>query len=209
MKKILIIFITACVFLNTSCTSHLAVYSVSLKTVECPKAVNKQFGETKVVTYDDGNITKYRYEDDYIEITWFVSLSRFNFELKNKSDYTIKINWDDISYVDIENKSGRVIHAGVKYADRSRSQVSTVLAKNTKISDMLLPVDNVYYKPYNGFSFGGWGEANLIPSYYKTKKDLNKFAPLYIGQKMKILMPILIENVQNDYIFEFVIDDWK
>ena len=84
--------------------NYMASYSVGLSSVESPANAKQQFGETKVVDFKDGEVNKYRYEDDYIEIVWFVSSKQFNFELKNKTTHSMKINWDDISFVDINGK---------------------------------------------------------------------------------------------------------
>lgn len=186
-------------------TSYMASYSVGLSSVESPADAKKQFGETKVVTFKDGDVNKYRYEDDFIEIVWYVGLTQFNFELKNKSPHTIKINWDDISYVNINGKTGRVMHAGVKYTDRNNSQPASSIPKGASLSDILLPTDNVYFA---SGQFGGWRESNLIPSFYKTREAMAKEAESYVGKKMTILMPIMIENIQNDYTFVFNIDKW-
>lgn len=181
-----IMLLLLCNFLK-SCAPN---YAIRLSSVESPADARQQFGETKVVNFKEGNISKYRYSDDYIDIVWFVSSKHFNFELINKSNHTIKINWDDVSYVDVNGKTGRVMHAGVKYIDRNSSQPATSIPKKAKISDLLLPTDNVYLIPGQ---YGGWNEKDLISS-----KD--------VGKKMIILMPIVIHNIQNDYIFEFKID---
>lgn len=191
--------------LSSCVTSYMASYSVGLSSVESPADAKKQFGETKVVTFKEGEVDKYRYEDDFIEIVWYVGLKKFNFELKNKSTHTMKINWDDISYVDINGKTRRVMHAGVKYIERNNSQPATSIPKGASLSDILLPTDNVILS--SGL-YGGWIESNLIPSYYSTSEAMANGAENYVGKKMTILMPIMIENVQNDYTFVFNIDKW-
>ena len=183
----------------------MASYSVGLSSVESPADAKKQFGETKVVTFKEGEVDKYRYEDDFIEIVWYVGLKKFDFELKNKSTHTMKINWDDISYVDINGKTRRVMHAGVKYIERNNSQPATSIPKGASLSDILLPTDNVILS--SGL-YGGWIESNLIPSYYSTSEAMANGAESYVGKKMTILMPIMIENVQHDYTFVFNIDKW-
>lgn len=208
MKKYYIVCFLLVLLLLSSCgalTSYMATYSVGLSSVESPADAKLQFGETKVVSFKDGDLSKYRYEDDYIDIVWYVGLTQLNFELKNKSNHTIKINWDDVSFVDINGQTGRVMHSGVKYVDRNNSQPATTIPKNAKISDLIMPTENVYF--VSG-SYGGWREKNLIPSFYKTQEALNSEASNYVGKKMIVLMPILIENVQNDYTFEFSIDEW-
>lgn len=190
----------------TSCgmlKSYTAKYDVSLASVESPADAKAQFGETKVATFQDGEINKYRYEDDYIDIIWYVSSTQFNFTLTNKSNHTIKINWDDISFVDYNGKTGRVMHTGVKYNERNNSQPASTIPKGASLTDILLPTDNVYF---TSGQYGGWNESLLIPSIYKTPEDFANGAANYVGKTMRILMPILIENVQNDYTFEFTIN---
>ena len=135
--------------------SYVANYSVGLATVESPADAKQQFGDTKVVSFNEEGVSKYHYEDDYIDIVWYVGLKQFNFTLKDKSGHTLKINWDDVSYVDVKGQVGRVMHSGVKYVDRNSSQPATTVPKGASISDILLPTDNVYY--VSG-QYGGWRE---------------------------------------------------
>ena len=203
MKKLVLLF--GLLAILTSCgTIYQAKYAVGLNSVESPADAKQQFGETKVVNFSEADLTKYRYEDDYIDIVWFVGLKQFNFVLKNKSNHTIKINWDDISYVDIKGNTGRVMHSGVKYVDRNASQPASSIPKGASLTDIILPVDNVYF--VSG-QYGGWREKLLIPAYYKSKEAMEQEAPTYVGKQMKILMPISIESVQNDYTFVFNIDE--
>lgn len=189
--------VICCAFIAQSCGSMMQTskYVVNLSSVESPENAKEQFGETKVVTFTEGDKQKYRYEDDYINIVWYVGIKEFDFTLTNKSDHTIKINWDDISYVDITGNVGRVMHSGVKYIDRNSSQPATSIPKKANITDLIMPTDNVYY--VSG-QYGGWREKPLIPSGYNNGGAESK--------TMSILMPIMIENVQNDYTFEFVIN---
>ena len=173
-------------------TSNL---SVGLTSVEAPADAKQQFGETKVVTIDDNGVNKYSYEDDYIKIIWSVGNTQLNFTLTNKSSHSLKINWDDISYVNIFGKASRVMHSGVKYAEKNNPQPATTIPKNASISDLLLPIDNVYYVTGQ---YGGWQEKKLIPT-------TGKYDSAYIGSHLVVMMPIVIENVQNDYTFTFTV----
>lgn len=206
MKRISIIALTLGAFLLSSCgsfKSYVASYSVGLMSVESPADAKQQFGETKVVTFSEEGVSKYRYEDDYIDIVWYVGSKQFNFTLKNKSGHTLKLNWDDVSYVDTKGQVGRVMHSGVKYTDRNNSQPATTVPKGASISDILLPTENVYF--VSG-QYGGWRENYLIPCVYQTPEAFNAGASSLVGKTMTIMMPIIIENVQNDYTFTFNID---
>lgn len=188
--------VICCAFMAQSCGSMMQTskYVVNLSAVESPENAKVQFGETKVVTFTEGDVQKYRYEDDYINIVWFVGYKQFDFSLTNKTDHTIKINWDDISYVDMNGNVGRMMHSGVKYTDRNNIQPATSIPRKASVTDILLPTDNVYWA---SGQYGGWRETPLIPYTYS-----NGGAE---GKTMTILMPIMIENVQNDYTFEFLI----
>lgn len=206
MKKLhLMVFLIGGLLLSSCGTlkSYTAFYSVGLSAVESPANAKQQFGETKVVTFDDNGVSKYRYEDDYINIVWYVSPTKFNFTLNNKSNYSLKINWDDISFVNTNGQVGRVMHSGVKYSERNNSQPATTVPKGAKISDILLPTSNVSF--ISG-QYGGWVENYLFPCVYKTPEAFNAGASSLIGKTMSIMMPIMIESVQNDYTFTFNID---
>ena len=190
----------------TSCgafKNYIASYSVGLSSVESPADAKQQFGETKVVTFNEEGVSKYRYEDDYINIVWYVGLKQFNFTLNNKSGHSLKITWDDISFVDTEGQVGRVMHSGVKYTERNNSQPATTVPKGASISDILLPTENVYF--VSG-QYGGWRENYLLPCVYQTPEAFNAGASSLVGKTMTIMMPIMIENVQNDYTFTFNIE---
>ena len=193
---IIVAAVVCCAFMAQSCGSMMQTskYVVNLSAVESPENAKVQFGETKVVTFTEGDVQKYRYEDDYINIVWFVGYKQFDFSLTNKTDHTIKINWDDISYVDMNSNVGRMLHPAVKYTDRNNSQPATSIPRKASVTDILLPTDNVYWA---SGQYGGWRETPLIPYTYS-----NGGAE---GKTMTILMPIMIENVQNDYTFEFLI----
>ena len=199
------ILICAAAMLLVSCGSLFKVttYDVSLSSVESPADAKEKYGETKVVKVEQEGLSKYQYEDDYIKIFWYVSSTQFNFDLTNKSDYTMKLNWDDMAYVDEDGNTKRVMHSGVKYTDRNSSQPASILPKNASLSDVLLPTDNVYF--VSG-SYGGWRESSLFPR-YSTNEEAQ--ASPALGKKVRIIFPIVIQDVVNEYVFGFSVGSVK
>lgn len=175
-------------------------YSVSLCKVERPEDAKQQFGETKIVSFNDENLTKYTFEDEHIQILWYMTRYSLHFVLTNKSQHSIKIPWDDMVYVDIYGKTGRIMHSGVKYIDRNNTQPASVVPKGTSLSDLVMPTDNVYY--VSG-QYGGWRESPLLPR-YSSQEEIKSSG--VVGKSIKVLFPIQIENVTNEYTFEFCID---
>lgn len=200
MKKFILFLATT--MLLTSCGSlfKFTTYDVSLSSVESPANSKVKYGETKVVKVEQEGLSKYQYEDDFIKIFWYVGSTQFNFDLTNKSGYTIKLNWDDMAYVDQNGSTKRVMHSGVKYTDRNNSQPASTLPKNASLSDVLLPTDNVYF--VSG-QYGGWNEKTLFPN-YNTHEEAQ--ASPALGKTVRIIFPIMIQDVSNEYIFEFSVD---
>ncbi|OJV45012.1 MAG: hypothetical protein BGO29_11075 [Bacteroidales bacterium 36-12] len=183
-----------------SCSTYKAIYEVGLDNVEVPKDAQVQFGETNFVKFSDNNINKYKFEDNFVEMIWFVGESQLNFYLKNKSDYPLKINWDDVTYVDYNGFSDRVMHSGIKYIDRASSHPASIIPKGSSIDDMILPISKIY------LLYSTWVTPSLIPCYYKKKVDFDREAEKWVGKTIKVLFPIVIENVQNNYVFEFKVN---
>ena len=167
------------------------IYKVRLREVEQPENVKEQYSKSKITIFAEENETKNSYEDDFIKIIWLPALTEFGFTLENKSDNSIKIIWDEAVYIDEDNSSLKVIHSGVKYVDGEKAQPLTVIAKKTKINDLVTPVDNIYYVN------GGWDKRPLF--------SVQKSA----GKTVKILLPIQIQETINEYIFSFKIDHTK
>ncbi len=202
-KTFIILFLAvgAVVSLSSCSMFKYPTYSVSLNKVESPENAKQQFGETKIVSFNEENLSKYTFEDDYIRITWYVGRTSLHFTLYNKSQHSIKIPWDDMVYVDVAGRTGRVMHSGVKYVDRNNAQPASVVPKGTSLSDLVQPTDNIYY--LSG-QYGGWQELPLLPK-YTTEEELRSSG--IVGMTMKVLFPIIIENVTNEYTFEFRVDE--
>ena len=170
------------------------IYKVRLREVEQPENVKEQYSKSKITILAEENETKNSYEDDFIKIIWLPALTEFSFTLENKSDNSIKIIWDEAVYIDEDNTSLKVMHSGVKYADGGKAQPLTVIAKKTKINDLVTPVDNIYYENPSKYSSGGWRKRPLF--------SVQKSA----GKTVKILLPIQIQETINEYIFSFKIN---
>jgi hypothetical protein len=138
----------------------------------------------------------------YRDIEYMKEKSRLFFTLENKSNYPIKIIWDEISFVDQNGENHKMIHNGIKFIDAEKHQVPTVILGKSKISDSLIPSDNIYYSDL----FSEW-QYKLID--IQEDNNLQKAAKQISGKTVKLLLPIEINNTIYKYIFIFKIDDVK
>lgn len=203
MRKIFCALIFA--VMMTSCMTYQGFYKVGLQNVERPENAKERYGESKIVNFEEEGKTKYSYEDDMIKIVWLPLSTQFGFTLKNKTDHSIKIIWDEAVFVDPNGSSGRVMHAGVKYIDRNNPQPPTVIVKNASIDDMIVPTDNIYY--VSG-QYGGWRTKPMLPNRANTQEELNTLTQQYIGKEVRVLLPLEIQGIVNEYIFTFKVEDF-
>ena len=195
------LFIAGALLLTSCSMFKITSYDVGLKNVEVPKNSKQQFSESMVKTTTEDGVTKYSFEDEMIAITWYASSTQFNFTLRNKTNHSIKIPWDEVAYINYRGESMRCIHSGIKLIDRNNEQAPTIVAKNSTLTDLLIPSDHIYY--VSG-KYGGWREKSLFGD-YKSQEDANQSG--MVGSKVSILLPIIIENVTNEYTFQFELKD--
>lgn len=168
-----------------------------LVNVEKPIDDQSKFSEIKTIDVQGEQNRKYSYEDENISIVWFISRYGFSFELKNKNQFSFKIPWDEMSYVDIYGKSNRLIHTGVKYADRNEAQPISIVPRNSTLEDLLTPSDNIFYLKQ-------WLTRPLIEDLKCLEKAQDSGV---IGKRIQIIFPIQIKDVTNEYTFIFELKD--
>lgn len=203
LRHLSVIFLLS--FTMVSCITYSGFYNVGLQSVERPEDASERYGESTIVDFQEDGSKKYRYEDDLIDVVWLPLSTQFAFSLKNKSDNSIKILWDEAVYVNESGSSSRVMHAGVKYIDRNNSQPPTIVVKNSTIEDMVVPTDNVYY--ISG-QYGGWRTSPMFPNSATTPDELVVISNNYIGKEVQVLLPLEIQGTVNEYIFTFKVEDF-
>lgn len=195
---------------------YTAAYQISLAKVERPEKASSRYGLQKVDAITNDAKYKYFFEDDMVRILWLVGSRQISFLLKNKTDYSIKVPWDEAAFVDENGRSHRVMHSGVKYTDRDKPQPSTVIVRKGSIEDIVFPTDYVSWSSGTRYSAGRWDEKSLFLNFdyhseyskgsYSSLVDFEKAVNMKVGKQIQVLLPLQIQDVINDYIFTFNVD---
>ena len=119
---------------------------------------------------------------------------QFEFSLTNKMTNSIKIVWDDASLVDENNMVSKVIHKGIKYINAQDAQSATTIPGGASISELIAPTSRIGYSD-------GWYQRSIVSS--NKSND-----PNVVGKTIKILLPIEINGIINEYVFCFTIG-WR
>lgn len=168
-------------------------YYYTLSKIEKPTNPTIRYGKFQEIKTED-NLSKYQYEDNVLSILWYGTEEQFIFSLKNKSQNSLKIVWDDAAFVNNKNESSKIIHQGIKYIDANKPQSPTIIPKGAEINDLIAPTDRIAY--YDGKYSKSWYSKTMIEGANRYDKDID-------GQCVQVLLPIEIRGVLNEYIFTF------
>jgi hypothetical protein len=165
-------------------------YSIQLVSVDTPKDISNSIVDSLSSVY----------EDDLIKMDWDYGISQLGFVLKNKSNETLKIIWDDMAYISTSNTTEKVFHKGIKYIDREKPQAPTSVYKNTTLSDLVAPSS---YTTYVSGQYGGWKSSPLIPTMEILLSKKIEYRQELIGKTLRVAFPIKIEDKIFEYLFTF------
>lgn len=201
------------------CKGYMAFYSFSLQNVERPEKTSQRYGPQKIDTLSNEKKYKFYFEDELVRILWDINVLKIVFSLQNKTDHSIKIHWDEAAYMDENGRSHRVMHTGIKYTDREQSIPPSVVVRKGIIEDIVFPTDYIYWEEGSRYTTGRWKEKPLFSPYldihctyyqkgeYPSFEAFDKVAKSKVGKTIQVLLPLQINDVVNDYIFTFKIED--
>lgn len=164
-------------------------YHTYLSKVEKPSNSEVKFGETTTIQPEDSEgITKFSYKDNFIDIIIYGDDKQFYFTLKNVSETTQKVIWDEAVFVDFNGSSSKVMHNGVKYSQREAAQPASTIIRGASIEELACPIANVYY------------DENAKTWLTRTMYPLNESKDT---RQVQLMLTIQIKDVINEYIFIF------
>ena len=163
-------------------------YSFEIRNFEATYPVGYDFAMT-----EPEESRSLSFQDDAVAIEFDISEERIAFDLENRSSQPIQIDWNQVSYVDPEGSSNKVMHKGVKYANKDESLAPTTVPPNASIEDFILPTDLVVR------TSEGWIERPLFPDGSESEA--------YDGQTFSLFMPLEIGEETQNYNFTFEVAD--
>jgi len=135
------------------------------------------------------------FEDEGLKVRFSVSRKAVNFSLTNQTDSAIRIDWNQVSYVDVDGKSHKVFHRGITYKDRDASLPPSIVPPNATFEDVVLPSD---YSQSSDVE-GGYFEQDLLPQ--------AAGATSYVGKTISVFAPIEVSGSVKSYLFTLKITD--
>lgn len=154
----------------------------------------------------------FKFSDSLIDVEFSTRTSNIDFKLKNVSNKSIKLIWDDFSFVNEKGAAQKIIHKNIKLNNKEGAQAPTVIPTNSYIEDTVTPIDDIEFvgsKNYGGLYTSPvyWKKAYIFPKLlygYSKQKDLAKSL---VGNNYSLLMVIEKDNTKIEYKFDFKIND--
>lgn len=196
---------------------YIARYNSGLVEVARSPSTKQRYGKSEAIAVGDSS--RYTFEDG-LAVIRVVALDRaVSLDVHNKTDHSIKLLWDEASFIDLDGKLSRVMHIGVKYADRNSSQPPTVIPAHQHLADDVFPTDRVYYREAHRSRPAGWHNGSLLspvtmevaagaegpPS--AAADSFKTAVHARIGKRFGVLIPLQVEGVTNEYTFWFAVKD--
>jgi len=164
-------------------------YISTLFKVEKPVDESVRYGETKTVELE--GVTKYSYIDDFIDILILGDSKSFSFLLKNISQNSIKLVWNEAVFVDFTGSTSKIMHLGTKYSQKESDQPSSTIIKGAHIEDVAVPTSNIRYSDI----LKEWVTDSMYPR-----------APATSPGEIRLMLPVQVKDIINEYIFVFKVD---
>jgi hypothetical protein len=137
-----------------------------------------------------------QYRDKTIAVSFAVGEQSFQMRLENLSSSEIKILWERAEYTDVTNRPYRLMHSGIRYADRNSPIPDQIVLSRRSVQESVIPIGNV--------------------SYLQNKKDYD-VRPLFLleseaaaglkGKTFNLFIPIELNRQIIPYNFKIQIAD--
>jgi len=133
------------------------------------------------------------FEDSNIAFIAQVSREGIAVAILNKTDQPIKIDWNQVSYIDQTGKANGVTHQGVRYADATSAKPPTIIPPGARHEDTIMPAGNIRYAD-------GWKVNPLLPMGAQSRELVGRTISLYVpmeisGKVENYSIAIRIESV--------------
>lgn len=136
------------------------------------------------------------YKDDYINIQFKLDESAVKFQLQNVTDVPISIDWQNASIV-LNNRVFPVRNTNTLYQTELKKPPSVVIPSLGYIRDMVIPSENIT------LDNNVWVEKDFFPSDDMGSLARKKLIMKYVGSRVKLLLPIKISEIVEEYTFTF------
>jgi len=136
------------------------------------------------------------FKDDYITIQFKLDESAVKFQLQNISELPISIVWENVA-IGLNNRVYPVKNTTTLYQTDMVHPLPVMIPSLGYIRDLVIPRD------YISIDKNEWVERDLFPTNDLGSPSRKNLILKYVGSQIKLLLPLKIGEVVQDYTFIF------
>jgi hypothetical protein len=136
------------------------------------------------------------FKDEYVTIQFKFDESAIKFQLQNISDAPMSVVWENVAIV-LNNRVFPVKNTATLYQTNLDHPSSVIIPSLGYIRDLVIPSEFI------GVEKNAWVEKDLFPTDDQGSPARKKLITKYVGSQIKLLLPIKIGEVVQDYSFTF------
>jgi hypothetical protein len=136
------------------------------------------------------------YKDDYVTIQFKLDESAIKFQLQNVTDVPVSIVWENVTLL-LNNRVFPVRNIATLYQTDLAHPPAVVIPPLGYIRDMVIPRDFIAAEK------GIWVEKDLFPTDDLGSPARKKLIMKYVGNQIKLVLPIKVGELVQDYSFTF------
>ena len=140
-----------------------------------------------------------RFDTEDFEIKFRVknSPAGFYFVIENYTEHPLRVNMERAAYIGTDSLSCSVTSGRLNKASQGMIYAPVVAGPHAKTDCVAMPLD---YMP--DFTVKNDRGSALVAGNTSTAKH-------FIGKELRLLLPIEIRGVEQNYVFTFVIEDYN
>lgn len=177
-------------------TTYEATYDMALDNVKRPADAQDRWGEQEMIETD----SSYVFEDGFVKATWIPLGSIFFVRMENKTDNSIRIDWNQSAFVGPDGSSETLVHGEMKRYQIGQEVAPTVIPADGRVESLVGPEggfgDNGPLPRRRQVQGGGSDGSDPGANFRQEVSDLE-------GKTVQVLMPLQIEDELNEYTFTF------
>jgi hypothetical protein len=199
------VILAGVVVISGCSATYAATYVIPFTAVQRSESADEGNGDVAIVEIEHEGRSGFVFEDELIRIAWFTDPDSFKFVLRNRTDRTMKVLWDEGAYVDMDGLSHRIIHGQTEFGDRMLAQIPSVIVSGGMIDDLVYPAS--YYEIGSGTRqlFPTSLTVDMGPRVRRLLPEWKAELRALQGRSVRILLPVRVHDVVNEYLFEFTV----
>jgi hypothetical protein len=139
----------------------------------------------------DPGSDRFTFQDRELSFYFRPTPDALHFQVENRTDRPVWIDWDRSTFLDPLGRSGRLAHSATRWRDRYGTQAATQIPGLQRYGDFLVPMD---------YLLDPAGEDRLV---YRALLPEDENAPQFSGRDFGVDLTFRIDSQPRTYPFRF------